>query len=346
MRYRAVKIAAIGYELPAQVVTSRELEARLGTVYKRLHLQPGQLEALTGIRERRWWPSGQTMAGGATAAGRKALAASGLAIEEIGVLIYAAVCRDNLEPATACAVADGLGIGKHAHVYDVSNACLAVINGVMQVANAIELGQTRAGLVVACESAREIVDITIRQLLEARSLDDLRLKLATLTGGSGAIGVVVAHESLSPNGHRVIGGVCRNDTSHHGLCRWGPATGVSATAPMEMSTDATGLLQHGVALGVETWRVFLEEMGWSPEQVERTIMHQVGTPHRNTVLKALGISPERDFQTFEYLGNIGTVSLPITAAIAEERGVLEAGQRVAFCGIGSGLNCLMLGVEW
>ncbi len=243
-------------------------------------------------------------------------------------------------------MADGLGIGKHAHVYDVSNACLAVINGVMQVAGAIELGQTRAGLVVACESAREIVDITIRQLLEARSLEDLRLKLATLTGGSGAIGVVVAHESLAPNGHRVIGGACRNDTSHYGLCRWGPATGVSATAPMEMSTDATGLLEHGVALGVETWRAFLEEMGWSPEQVDRTIMHQVGAPHRDTVLKALGVSPERDFQTFEYLGNIGTVSLPITAAIAEERGVLEAGQRVAFCGIGSGLNCLMLGVEW
>ena len=26
--------------------------------------------------------------------------------------------------------------------------------------------------------------------------------------------------------------------------------------------------------------------------------------------------PEKDFCTFEYLGNIGTVSLPITAAIA------------------------------
>ena len=64
------------------------------------------------------------------------------------------------------------------------------------------------------------------------------------------------------------------------------------------------------------------------------------------MLKAFAIPLERDFSTFEHLGNIGTVSLPITAAIAEERGFLETGQRVGFFGIGSGLNCLLLGVEW
>ena len=36
----------------------------------------------------------------------------------------------------------------------------------------------------------------------------------------------------------------------------------------------------------------------------------------------------------------------LTAAIAEDRGALRPGDRVAFLGIGSGLNCLMLGLEW
>ena len=76
------------------------------------------------------------------------------------------------------------------------------------------------------------------------------------------------------------------------------------------------------------------------------ICHQVGAPHRKAVLDAMGIPLERDFSTFEYLGNIGTVSVPVTAAIADERGVLEPGQRVGFFGIGSGLNCLLLGLEW
>ena len=346
MHYRRVRIVSIGYELPSQVVSSRELEERLAPLYQSLHLQTGQVETLTGIRERRYWAKGQTMADGATRAGRKALDASGVPSEAIGMLVYGGVCRDNLEPATACAVADGLKVGGGAHIFDVSNACLGILNGIVHVANAIELGHVRAGLVVSCESARQIVDLSIERMLAARDMEDFRLSLATLTGGSGAIGVVVADESLAPRGHRLIGGAIRSDTRHHKLCRWGPDTGIPATAPMQMVTDATGVLEYGVALGAETWHAFLETLGWTVEQVDRTICHQVGAPHRDAVLKALGIAPERDFQTYEYLGNIGTVSLPITAAIAEERGILERGHRVAFCGIGSGLNCLMLGVEW
>ena len=55
MKYSRVQLSAIGYELAPVVVTSDELEERLQPLYQRLHLQPGQLEALTGIRERRWW---------------------------------------------------------------------------------------------------------------------------------------------------------------------------------------------------------------------------------------------------------------------------------------------------
>jgi 3-oxoacyl-[acyl-carrier-protein] synthase-3 len=60
----------------------------------------------------------------------------------------------------------------------------------------------------------------------------------------------------------------------------------------------------------------------------------------------MGITEEKDFFTYPYLGNIGTVSLPITAALAEERGFLQSGEKVGFFGIGSGLNCLGMGWEW
>ena len=65
------------------------------------------------------------------------------------MLIYAGVCREQFEPATACAVAADLGISPDAAVYDLSNACLGVLNGIVDVANRIELGQCRAGLVVS-----------------------------------------------------------------------------------------------------------------------------------------------------------------------------------------------------
>ena len=55
---------------------------------------------------------------------------------------------------------------------------------------------------------------------------------------------------------------------------------------------------------------------------------------------------EKDYTTYRFLGNMGTAALPVTAAIAAERGGLKPGQHVAFLGIGSGLTCLMLGLEW
>jgi 3-oxoacyl-[acyl-carrier-protein] synthase-3 len=87
-------------------------------------------------------------------------------------------------------------------------------------------------------------------------------------------------------------------------------------------------------------------MGWARNQVDKVICHQVGEGHRDTILKELGIAPEKDFSTYKYLGNIGTVSLPLTAAIAAQRNFLKTGDRVGFLGIGSGLNCLMIGWEW
>src|SRR5579872_5119924 len=191
MNYSRVYIDAIGYELPPVVVTSQELEQRLRPVYQALRLPDGQLEALTGITERRWWEPGYPLHEGAVRAARKALDASNVLPEDVGVLIYAAVCREQFEPATACRVAAGLGL-KPDTIYDISNACLGVLNGIVDVANRIQLGYIRAGLVVSCETAREINESTIEAMLAApRDMETFKKSLATLTGGSGAVAVLV-----------------------------------------------------------------------------------------------------------------------------------------------------------
>jgi len=122
MLYSRVSIDAFGYELPPHVVTSEDLEKRLEPVYEALHFQQGQLEAITGIRERRFWDPDFSMHAGAVKAAQKALDGSRITADDIGMLIYGGVCRDNLEPATACAVVHGLGLSGTTQIYDVSNA--------------------------------------------------------------------------------------------------------------------------------------------------------------------------------------------------------------------------------
>jgi 3-oxoacyl-[acyl-carrier-protein] synthase-3 len=385
MKYNRIHLEAIGYELPPVVVSTAELENRLAPVYQALKMAPGQLELLTGITERRWWEPGFPISLGAAAAAKKALAAADISAADIDVLIYAGVCREQFEPATACAVAHELKINSNAAIFDLSNACLGVLNGIVEIANKIELGQAKAGLVVSAETAREINENVIDRMVHTRSAELFRESVATLTGGSGAVAVLVTSEELSSHRRRkLLGGVTQNATQHNALCRWGlqsilPVAGAAAERVFGhnaralvqkgvdnagalvqksmdfglrhvmvpfMETHAGEVLKYGVELGLRTWQSFLAKFGWRSEQMDKIICHQVGAGHRDAVLKAIGVPVEKEFSTFEYLGNIGTVSLPITAAIAEEREFLQPGDRVGFLGIGSGLNCLMLGLEW
>jgi len=355
LKYDRVFIDAIGYELAPEVVTSRELEERLAPLYKSLGIQPGQLELMTGITERRFWEPGFVVSGGAARAAEHALAMSPVTSMDLGALVYTGVCRDGFEPATACHVAAKLRTGGHplsptAHIYDISNACLGMLNGMIDIANRIELGQIRAGMVVSCESAREIVDTMIDRMLGERDMELFKTSIATMTGGSAAAAIILTDGSFdhaeSHRPHRLLGGVSLSAPEWHDLCRWGiEAAPESGTYRQFMSTDAPEVLAHGVALGQDTWRAFLDELGWA-KGVERTVCHQVGRSHRETILRSIGVPEENDFVAYEYLGNTGTVALPIAAALAGEREFLEAGHRVGFLGIGSGLNCTMLGVEW
>ncbi len=346
MRWNNVCLETVAYALPDERVTTAALESRLAPLYRALHLGAGQIEALTGIRERRWWPPNSTMAAGAAQAAKLALESTGVPPSELGAVVYAGVCRDNLEPATACAVAEAIGAPSGAVVSDVSNACLGVLNAVIDVANRIELGQIRAGLVVSAESSREIIDATVARLNADPTLERYRLGLATMTGGSGAAAVLLTAADFSDSSHRLVAGAALSAPEHHRICRWGPTRGLLGETPNVMDTDASAVLEHGVELGQRTWVRFLEATGWRPDDVDRVICHQVGAGHRREVLSTLGIDEARDFSTYETLGNMGTVSVPLTAARANEAGFLRPGDRVGLLGIGSGLNCLMLGLQW
>ncbi|REJ74146.1 MAG: 3-oxoacyl-ACP synthase III [Acidobacteria bacterium] len=355
MRYERVVIEAIGYELAPVVVSTEELEERLSAVFQRLRIPKGQLATLTGIHERRWWQRGTRVSEGAVAAAVKALELSSLGAEDLGALIYAGVCRDHHEPATACVVAGELAalgheVPLHAAVFDLSNACLGVLNGMLDVANRIELGQIEAGMVVASESARDIVEATIAALHEDSSLRRFSSSVATMTGGSGAVAMILRRGG-EDEPRRLLGGVLETAPEHHRLCRWGTevvgeSAGGSRTLREFMVTDAVSVLEHGVALGRRTWQRFLTELRWQADRVDRTICHQVGLRHRQEILRALEVPPERDFAIYSHLGNTGTVALPLALAVAEERGFVASGHRVGLLGIGSGLNCLMLGVDW
>lgn len=348
MRYQNVCIESFGYTLPEEIVTSDEIERRLQPLYQRLRLPEGRLELMTGISERRFWKPGTLPSDKSVESANKAIAAVGIDREYIGALIHASVCRDHLEPATACRVHHLLGLSPQCMIYDVSNACLGVLNGMVQIANMIELGQIRAGIVVGTESGRHLVEHTIESLNAAETLTrrQIKMAIASLTIGSGSCGVLLVDRRLSRTGNRMTAATVRTHSQNHQLCHSGQDEAVAGGMKPLMETDSERLMHEGVRTGAETFPDFLAETGWTHEQIDRSFCHQVGGTHRKMMLEALGLDERIDFATFNWLGNTGSVALPTAMAVALEQDVVKRDERVGMLGIGSGINCLMIGAQW
>ena len=348
MRYQHVCVEAVSHTLPPHVVSSDEIEERLAPVYDRLGLPAGRLELMTGIRERRFFSPGTAPGGISAETAARALEAAGIDRRHFGALVHGSVCRDQLEPATASGVHHALGFPTSALILDVSNACLGLLNGMIMVANMIELGQLRAGLVVGTEVGRDLVEGTIDTLLNTPTLtrNDVKLEFASLTIGSGSAAVVLCDEKLSRTSHRLRGGAFQADTESHKLCAGGVETKRHGDDRPRMRTDSEALLQAGIDLAAKTWDVTKNVLNWENEDVDKTFTHQVGRAHRRMLFERLELSPDTDFPTVEFLGNTGSAALPMAVSLGIEEGHLTAGNRAALLGIGSGLNALMLGLEW
>ena len=344
MVFENVCVESLAVALPEEVWTSAEIEERLRPLYERLRLPFGRLELMTGIRARRVWPAGTRASAASAAAGKAVLARSGLRAEQVELFIHAAVSRDMLEPATAAFAHHQIGLPESCQIFDLSNACLGFLNALAMAGAMIESGQIRCAMIAAGENGRPLVENTIRTLLE-RPLDRNQIKpyFANLTIGCGAVAAMVCHPSLAGAGvHRLRGGVALSATRHTELCQ-GDTAGPEALA---MQTDSEQLLLAGVELAGRTWEAFQRQTGWDLARVDRFVGHQVGAAHRRKLFEALGLDLAKDFSTFETLGNMGSASLPATLAAAVQAGAVTDGSRVALFGIGSGLNCMMMALEW
>ncbi|SMP68414.1 3-oxoacyl-[acyl-carrier-protein] synthase-3 [Neorhodopirellula lusitana] len=347
MQFNDVVLAGIGVTIPEECWSSDELENRLSPLYERLRLPEGRLALMSGIAERRVWPAGTMPSGPSVRSGRAAIEAAGIDPGQVGSLIHASVCRDFLEPATASRVHHEMGLRRDCLVYDVSNACLGVLNGAIQIASMIQSGMIQAGVVVGTENSRPLLEATIDSLNTDTSLTRKSVKpaFASLTIGSGSCAWLVCHRDLCPEGTPLEFAVAEANTAHNDLCRSNEDTAGADMRPL-MDTDSEKLMAEGIATGVSAVERLLAESGWDRSSIDATVCHQVGTRHRAAMLEAMGLDLQTDAVSFPVLGNTGSVALPLTVATAIERGEIVQGNRSAMLGIGSGINSVMIASTW
>lgn len=338
MRFENVAICSVAHVDATHRVSSAELEARLEPTLKRLRVPKGLLEGLTGIKARRMWQASIRPSDAAALAGQRALREAGIDRSRIGMLISTSVCRDYVEPSTACLVHGKLELAPDCLNFDVGNACLGFLNGMDIVGNMIERGQIEFGLVVDGENSRFVVEQTVERLL-GEDIDQASFwaNFATLTLGSAGTAMVLGRADSNPGSHRYLGGVTLAATEHRDLCR-GQVD--------HMETNSADLLTCGLDLAERTWARAQDELGWQPERLDEFVVHQVSKTHTDKLRARLGIDESKLLATYPEYGNVGPAAIPLVLAKAAQLGRLRPGARVALLGIGSGLNCSMAEVVW
>lgn len=347
MNFKHVCIESLAYTLPAETWTSTLVEEKLEPLYSRLKLPAGRLELMTGIEKRGFWAPGTRPSEVSVNSGRLALDAANNEAIEIDCLIHGSVCRDFLEPATACTVHHQLGLPADCLIYDVSNACLGILTGMIQAACMIESGQIKSALIVGSEGGRQLVEATIASLNQDKTLTRKTIKnaIASLTIGSASAAVVLTHDSISRTKNRLTTATSLANTKYNDLCQSDQDQAGAQMQPL-MQTDSEVLMREGVDTGKRNFEQFLQQSELSVDSIDATVCHQVGTAHRKLMLQSLGLQPENDFPTFQFLGNTGAAALPSAFAIGCEQNFFKPGQKIAWLGIGSGINCTMMAIEW
>ncbi|MFB3077630.1 MAG: 3-oxoacyl-ACP synthase III, partial [Lysobacterales bacterium] len=315
MKFKNVVIQSLTAVDPPIRVTSIDIEKQLKATFDRLGIRDNLLEEVSGISARRFWEDGTLPSDAATLAAEKVLDDAGIDRGKIGVIINTSVCRDYLEPSTACIVHGNLGLAENCLNFDVGNACLAFLNGMDIASRMIERTEIDYALIVDGESSRPITEATIDRLRDPDvGEQQFRAEFASLTLGSGAAAMILARRELSPRGHPYLGSVSRSATEFNKLCQ----------GQMDrMVTDTRILLSEGLKLASKTFLAAKIAFGWVASELDQFIIHQVSKVHTDSLVKLLGLDPEKVHAIYPEMGNIGPASVPIVLAKAAELGKIR-----------------------
>lgn len=338
MKFSKVHIEGIALEEASLKVKSTDLEKKLAPLFQKYQMRPHLISALTGIEERRFWEGSPHVHELAARVGIKAIESSGIERSKVSLVINSSVSKDFLEPSVASMVCGLLGLPQKTINYDIGNACLGFLNAMEIAATAIEKEEIEYALVVNAENSQIVIDNTIQYLL-SKEIDEqtLRENFATLTLGCGASAIVLCHEKNATKPHKFKGGVSLSATEHYDLCRG---------TYERMRTDASKLLKAGIKLATETFREAETELGWKSDNLDLIITHQVGKSHTEKFIDSLDFPREKFFNIYKNFGNIGPASIPYALQMANQTNCLKEGMRVALMGIGSGINCSMMEIQW
>jgi 3-oxoacyl-[acyl-carrier-protein] synthase-3 len=324
----------VGAALPDAVVTSAEIEERLG-------LDAGWLVKRTHIVERHILGPGERLTDLALRASQRALEDADVPATEVDFVIAACLQSDDIAPSMAAVVADGLGTN-NAGGFDLSSGCSGFVASVATAAGLIEAGRANTVVVVAAEAMSRLTDKTDRATA------------GLLGDGAGAI---VLRGTTTPADDEHPGQVGRSlfgsDGANGGTVR------VATDHPSvydagEFGPGKAGQVQMN---GFDTYKTAVNRFESTVrdtaalndtelQDIDLIVLHQANGRILDAVRKRLDVPEESLATSVKSHGNTSAASVAHALADVRAQGRVVPGTRLLLAGFGSGLAWAGITMTW
>jgi 3-oxoacyl-[acyl-carrier-protein] synthase-3 len=323
------KISALGTYVPPRLLTNADLEKLVETTDE-------WIVDRTGIRERHVVDKGVATSDLAFEAGKKALAARGVAASELDAIIVGTVTPDMLFPSTACLVQKKLG-AKGAWGFDLSAACSAFIFALQAGAQFVSTGAHKKVMVIGADVMSSIIDYTDRA--------------TCIIFGDGAGAVILEPAQDESEGiidflHEVDGsGGCSLYMPGGGSLN--PATHETVDKKMHyVHQDGQAVFKFAVRKQAELCERILERNGLKGSDIDTFIPHQANKRIITATADRLGLRPESLVINIDRFGNTTAATVPLAMETARQEGKLKKGNLVLLASVGAGFTSGVTLLRW
>ncbi|QKJ24257.1 beta-ketoacyl-ACP synthase III [Poseidonibacter lekithochrous] len=320
MTYAAFR--SIGAYVPPKIMTNADFEKIIDT-------SDEWITKRTGIKERRISEENEASSDLGAKAAAQAIERSGLAKEDIDLVICATVTPDYLcMPSTACLIASKLDLPP-VQAFDVSAACTGFVYATSVAKAFIESGMKKNVLIVGAETYTSILDYTDRAT-------------CFIFGDGAGAAIISATEDKS---EAIIDVNCSSDGNYDDLIKT-PGGGSKHPCSQEVLDAKMACIRmkgnETFKLAVKTLtsdvQVMMEKHNISNDDIDHFIPHQANYRIISAVGKALGLNDEQTVVTVDKYGNTSAASIPMAMNYAYEQGKIKKGDTILFDAFGGGLT--------
>ena len=349
----STKIAGIGYHVPENVVSNKDLEQVMETTDE-------WIQERTGIKERRFaTKTKETSTTLGAKAAKIAIERAGITKEDVDFIIFATLSPDYYFPGNGVLLQRELGItSTEIGALDIRNQCSGFIYGLSVADQFIKTGMYKNILLVGGEMHSMGMDFSTRGRNVSVIFGD----------GAGAVvlqpteeegkGILTSHlhsdgtyaeklSFISPGSH----GGHYDDETNFGFSG-GTYDSIFVTDKMVKDEMLYPIMegQFVFKLAVKKFPEVIQEAltktGLTKEDIDLFIPHQANLRISQFVQRMLRLRDDQVYNNIQKYGNTTAASIPIALAEAWENGKVKDGDLICLAAFGSGFTWGSALIRW